>query len=66
MSIVVRVVCLLSAAAAFGCGPTGQRIACTDDCQSEHDQCILHATNADLIQRCDGATNECLAVCQQY
>lgn len=52
--------------AAAGCGYSSDRMRCTDDCQREHDQCILHSTSAQQIQGCDEGTNQCMAVCAQY
>ncbi|HEX2679295.1 MAG TPA: hypothetical protein VHM19_21740 [Polyangiales bacterium] len=52
--------------AAAGCGYSAQRTACIDHCQMEHDQCILHAHSAEMIERCDRETDACSSDCQQY
>ncbi len=52
--------------AALGCGYSEDRLRCTDDCQLEHDQCVLHSTSAQQLQGCDQETNQCTVACSQY
>jgi hypothetical protein len=45
-------------------GPSEEELACYQGCAREKDSCILQASTAREIQRCDRVGARCSAVCQ--
>ena len=55
----------LALLAAWGCGPSPERLACLDDCAAGKDDCILRAQGAQEIQACDAISQQCNFSCPE-
>jgi hypothetical protein len=57
------VVAALALAGALGCGPSAQRLACLDFCESNNSACIAQASTGPALQSCSSWTSQCVAQC---
>ena len=67
MKVVSVVVALAWAVLALGgcmMGPDPEAVRCYQACGRQKDGCMLHATSATQIQRCDYESSRCNGVCE--
>jgi hypothetical protein len=46
--------------------PNPEHQACTRACNEAKNKCMLNATSADAVSKCDGAYQECMQRCAAY
>lgn len=54
---------LIAGAGCVTAPPNSQRKACSDACVESKNRCLIAATSADAVQRCDEDHRACVAPC---